>query len=327
VDGVVDTEVTVETVLRYVSVAEGSLRYRALATNTWRVYKTGLRRWIAFARVRGLNALLPDVETLADCIEHYHDEDIAPTGIDQMCTAVSTVFAWKTGERLGQKEQVSSLIHAIYASKKATPQVRLYFDPEMLLQSLEAGDAASNQLIIHLRKLATLLVLCHAMRFTEMEGIMKAEVVFGEEDSSVEFMITLKTEQRRRRRIVIGRLDERPGVCVVRTMRKVLEVQRTTVPELFSTTEAAGSRRMSAAVISREVKQAMRTAGIAEEVTPYNCKHVGLTKAWEAGASEEQLRDVARWAKNSEEFRKHYRVRDSSDKVVRLIVGREKEGD
>jgi site-specific recombinase XerD len=322
--GVAYKEVTVEDILEYVNASEESLRYKALAKNTWKSYKTGLRRWIAFARIRGLDALHPDTETLADSIEHYHDEGVAPSGIELMCTAVSTVFSWKTDECLGRKQQIISLIHAINADNKITPLQRQYFDPEQLLRLVET-ISGSDTVIMKLRKLATLFILCHAMRFTEMEGIMKREVIFGEDNSSVEFMITLKTERRRRRRIVIGKVEERPGVCVVKAIRDVMETQRTTVPELFSWADEKGSRKMSASQISQEVKEAMRTAGIAEEVLPYNCKHVGLTKAWEAGASEDQLRDVARWNRNSEQFRKHYRVRDSSDKVVRLIVGIERE--
>jgi site-specific recombinase XerD len=319
--------VTVDDILEYVGASEGSLRYRALKPNTWKGYKCGLRRWLGFARIRGLSALQPDAASLADCIEHYHEAGVAPSSIELMSTAVSTVFAWKTSVRLGMKEQVSSLVKAIYADNKITPLQRQYFEPELLLEKLEREYGGNVSLVKGLRKLATLLVLCHAMSFTEMEGIMKREVVFGDNDNSVELMITLKTEQRRRRRIVIGKLQERPGVCVVRTVREIMKIQQTTVPELFSVADGTGSRKLSASQISREVKEVMREAGIAEEITPYNCKHVGLTKAWEAGASEDQLRDVARWAKNSEQFRKYYRLRDSGDQVVRLIVSKGEEGE
>jgi hypothetical protein len=73
--------------------------------------------------------------------------------------------------------------------------------------------------------------------------------------------------------------------------------------------------------------QLFRRAGIPSYVHPYNCKHVGLTKAWEAGASEDQLRDVARWGKNSEQFRNHYRVKESTEVVIKLIIGEDKKED
>jgi hypothetical protein len=65
----------------------------------------------------------------------------------------------------------------------------------------------------------------------------------------------------------------------------------------------------------------MTRAGIPKGITPYNCKHVGLTKAWIAGATEEELRDVARWSKNSDQFRRNYKVLGSQRKVVGLIMG------
>jgi site-specific recombinase XerD len=281
----------VKEVLEYVEAAEGSLRHGALAKNTWRSYKCGLRRWIAFARVRGISVLQPDMASLAECIEHYHETGVTASAIDTMCTAVSTVFAWKTGERLGQV--------------------------------IVERDYAGTSLRTCLRRTATLLVLCHAMRFTEMEGIMKGEVKFGGDRKEVEFMIALKTEQRRKRRIIIKEVVERPGVCVVRAIQSVLSNGRTAVPELFAMGEGESSRKMSASQISLLVREVMTVAGIPDYVTPYNAKHVGLTKAWEAGASEDELRDVARWAKNSEQFRRHYRVRESTERVVKLIIGGE----
>jgi site-specific recombinase XerD len=323
-DGVSVAGVTVDTILEYVGAAEDSLRYKSLAPNTWRGYKTGLRRWIAFARLRGLDARKPDAEGLADCIEHYHETGAAATAIDQMSTALSTVFAWKTGERLGKKEQVVSLIKAVYVVNKVTPLQRYYFDPELLLDPLEKESDVGQTTVRMLRKLATLLVLRHAMRFTEMESIMRREVEFDKDNKTVAFLITLKTEQRRRRRIMIGEVKERPGVCVVKTLRQIIGMSRkTTVPELFVMED--GNSKMTASQISLMVKEVMREAGIPEEVNPYNCKHVGLTKAWKAGASEDELRDVARWVKNSEQFRKYYRLKDSGDKVVKLIIAKDKE--
>jgi site-specific recombinase XerD len=80
-------------VLEYVGAQEGSLRYRTLSKNSWRTYRTGLRRWLAFAQLRGVSALEPDVNTLADCIEHYDEAGVTASALDKMCTAVSTIFA------------------------------------------------------------------------------------------------------------------------------------------------------------------------------------------------------------------------------------------
>jgi site-specific recombinase XerD len=321
VDGVTAEGVTVDAVLQYVGAEEGSLRYKALAANTWRGYKLGIRRWLAFARLRGLDALEPDAGSLSDCIEHYYEAGVGPTAIELMCTAVSTVFAWKTNVRLGQKDQVVSLVKAIYAENRIMPLQRVYFDPELLLALLEKEAHSAQGLQELLQRLAVLLVLCHAMRFTEMESIEKEDIVFGPADSSVQFFITLKTDQRRRTRVVIGEMAERPGVCVVRTLRRILNGERTEVPQVFAIKEGGRSKKMSASRISQLVKDVMVRAGLPDSITPYYCKHVGLTKAWEAGASEEQLRDVARWARNSEQFRKFYRLKDSADSVAKLIVG------
>jgi site-specific recombinase XerD len=315
-DSISDTGVTIQDLLEFTGAPEGSLRYKKLSLNTWRGYKCGLRRWIAFARIRGISALEPDADTLSDCIEHYHETGVGPSAIDTMVTAVSTVFAWKTNVRLGQKEQVSSLVVAAYAENRIKPQARYYFEPSLLLAVVE-HRYQDTSLRTSLQRLATLLVLCHAMRFTEMEGIMKEEIIMDIEDREVTFMINLKTARRRKTRITIKGVPERPGVCVVRAMRRAMEKGKNMRPELFVTAEETG---MSASTISKMVREVMNEGGIPAYVSPYNCKHVGLTKAWEAGASEDQLRDVARWSRNSEQFRKHYRVRESTDKVVRLII-------
>jgi site-specific recombinase XerD len=309
--------VTLKRLLEYVGAPEGSLGYGRLTANSWKSYKCGLRRWLAFAAMRGTAALEPSASTLADCIEHYHETGVGPSAIDMMVTAVSTIFAWKTNVRLGQMEQVSSLVRATYAANRITPQARYYFEPSTLLTVVER-NYQDGSLRTNLQRLATLLVLCHAMRFTEMEGIMKREVIFDENNSEVEFMINLKTERRRKTKIIIRSIPERPGVCVVRAMRSVMEQGKAESPEVFTTGEGT---KMSASSISKMVREVMTEARIPAYVNPYNCKHVGLTKAWETGASEDELRDVARWSKNSEQFRRHYRVRDSTDKVVRLIIG------
>jgi site-specific recombinase XerD len=319
VDSVADQGVDVEDVLRFVGAAEGSLRHDALTKSSWKSYKCGIRRWLAFARIRGLDPLQPDVDTLGDCIEHYNEAGMTPSAIDLMCTAVSTIFAWKTNVRLGQQEQIKSLIRATNARQKIVPQPRYYFEPLTLLGVVER-DASGASLRTMLWNLATLLVLCHAMRFSEMEGILRREIKFGTNDECVEVMITLKTEQRRKRRIVIGKVGERPGVCVVSTLRGILGGEDTGVPELFAVRIGAAYKKLSASQIALLVREVMDEAGIPKEVHPYNAKHVGLTKAWEAGATEDELRDVARWAKNSEQFRRHYRVRDATDRVVRLII-------
>lgn len=322
-DGISDTGVTIRDLLEYVGAPEGSLRYKRLQANTWRGYKCGLRRWIAFARLRGVPALEPDANTLADCIEHYHEAGVSAAATEKMCTAVSTVFAWKTNVRLGEMEQVSSLVKAAYADSRIVPQPRYYFEPDLVLAVVERNypDTALRPC---LRRLATLLVLCHAMRFTEMEGIMRREVRVARDNKEVELLINLKTERRRKTRIIIKEIPSRPGVCVVRAVRSAIELGAGGEPELFFAKETNGNKRISASTISLMVKEVMNEAGIPANVHPYNCKHVGLTKAWEAGASEDQLRDVARWSKNSEQFRSHYRVRESTDKVVRLIIGEDK---
>jgi site-specific recombinase XerD len=316
-DGVSDTSVTTEKLLEYVGAPEGSLRYNKLSANTWRSYKCGIRRWIAFAQMRGLSALEPSGVTLADCIEHYHEIGVGAAAIDTMATAISTVFAWKTNVRLGHMDQVSSLVAAVYATNRITPQNRFYFEPGVVLGVVER-DHLNTSLVIQLRRLATLLILCHAMRFTEMESIMKKEVIIKSDGSEVIFMIDIKTERRRKTKIIIKAIPEKPGLCVVETMKSVMGSGEV-VPEVF----AMEGKKVSASAISRMVKEVMNEAGIPAEVHPYNCKHVGLTKAWKAGASEDELRDVARWSKNSNEFRQHYRVGNSTDKVVRLIVGKE----
>jgi site-specific recombinase XerD len=324
-DSISNKGLELEDVLVFVGATANSLRYKALAENTWRSYKRGLRRWIAFANMRGISALHPDIDSLTDCIEHYNETGVTASAIDTMCTAVSTVFSWRTGERLGQKAQVTSLIKALYNTNKIIPQQRYFFEPELLLSVVER-DNGNASIRIRLRRVATLLVMCHAMRFTEMEGILKREINYDPARGEMALMIILKTDQRRKRRIVIGEIEERPEVFVVRAIRETMERGGAATAELFSIEEGTSSRKLSASQISLLVKEVMREANIPELVTPYNAKHVGLTKAWEVGTIKDQLRDVARWSKNSEQFRRRYRVGESKKNIIKLKIGGDQEG-
>jgi integrase len=312
---------TVEDILIFVGAAPGSVRVNALSGSTWKNYRTGLRRWLEYARIRGISPLTPDTEFLADCVEYYCEKGVSAASVDVMATAVSSVFSWKTNIHLGSQPRITSLIRAAHNLDKTVSRPRKFFDPELLLSLMEQEVGVLQTEDQYLEKIAVLLVLCHAMRFSEMASIVRSEIRFIDGGSAVEFRITLKTDQRTRRLITLQALQQGLGVCVVNALQHYLGMCASTLPELFVSKYRGEYRVLNASHISGLVRGMMGRAGLPADITPYNCKHVGLTKAWSAGATEEELRDVARWSKNSDQFRRNYKVLGSQSKVVKLITG------
>jgi site-specific recombinase XerD len=321
VDGIAVTGVTVEDILVFVGAPAGSLRAKTLSDSTWKNYRTGLKRWLEYTQIRGISPLTPDTDFLADCIEYYSEKGVSAASVDVMATAVSSVFSWKTNVQLGSQPRITSLIRAAHNLNKTVSKPRRFFDPEVLLSLMEREIATVRTEEQYLEKIAVLLVLCHAMRFSEMASIIRNEIHFIGGGNTVEFRITLKTDQRVRRMITIQALQQRPDVCVVSALRNFVGLCTSELPVLFASKYRGEYRVLSASHISGLVRGMMTRAGIPSEITPYNCKHVGLTKAWLAGATEDELRDVARWSKNSDQFRRNYKVLGSQSKVTRLIAG------
>jgi site-specific recombinase XerD len=312
-------------ILDFVGAAPGSLRYNKLNENTWKQYKTGLARWVDFAKSKGKDILEPEVDDLAECISFYHGRGVTPSALNVMATAVSTVFSWKTNVRLGKMEQIVSLLKGAERINKTVRRERQYFDPEIMLRAIEERDWEEEDLEGKLMKVASLLILCYAMRFTEMESIKKNEVLVEEGGRSVQFRITMKESQGVRTKVKISAIDERKELCVVKAILAVMEKAEADSEGLFAFRDKHGMiKELNDTHISKLVRRMMTLAGVDESITPYTCKHVGLSKAWQDGASEGEITDAARWAPGSKMFRAHYKVLSSANKVSRLIMGIEK---
>jgi site-specific recombinase XerD len=321
VGGIPGAGVTVQHILDFVGADRNSPRVNALAANTWKQYCSGLKRWLAFAEEEGADALRPNVQTLEACIRYYYDKGVSPAALDLMTTSVSTVFSWKTNERLGKMDPIISLIRGIQRGSRSLKKEKRYFDPELILSRIEEIEWREEGLEEKLMKLATLLILCYAVRFTEMESIRKREIIVEARGTGVSFVITKKSNQGERVRIRMKAIRERQGVCLVKATQEVLERNAIRSDALFAIRDKNEKVvALSASKIAKLVRRMMALAGIDESIGPYNCKHSALTKAWANGAEEDEIVDAARWAPGSKMLHKHYKVLSASENVSRIIV-------
>jgi site-specific recombinase XerD len=287
---------------------------------TWKEYKSVLKRWVIFAKEKNMDVYRPTVQTLDECVRFYHKRGVKASALDMMTTAMSTIFSWKTGVRLGKNEQIISLIRGVLRSAKRVEKEKQYFDPKQLLSKIEEIEWEDQELKQRLMKLATLLILIFQVRFTEMAGMLKEETIVRPEREAV-FVVTKKSDQDRRKRIHLPAMLERKGVCVVKATQDVLMNNEVPSKKLFAVMERGKLRELAHGKIAAMVREMMTLAEIDKSITPYQCKHSGLSKAWRDGAKESEIADAARWAPGSQMFRKHYKVLSASENVSRIIAG------
>jgi site-specific recombinase XerD len=312
----------VQQILDFVGAGEGSSRVNCLSPSTWKEYKSVLKRWVMFAQEMDVDFFRPTVQTLEKCIRFYYQKGVRASALETMATAVSTIFSWKTGDRLGKKEPIISLIRGIQRTIKKVKKEKRFFEPELIFKSIEEKEWENERLERRLMKLATLLILTCAVRFSEMWGILKSETAVEDSGKTVAFTMTRKNNQSEREVVRIHETEERKGVCVVKAVQDVLAGNDVPSDKLFAYMDRRGRlKELSAGQISKLVRDMMSLAGIDKSFTPYQCKHSALSKAWRDGAQESEIADAARWAPGSKMFRAHYKVLSASDDVSRIIVG------
>jgi hypothetical protein len=204
------------------------------------------------------------------------------------------------------------------ALRKTEPQpTRRYhtmWDLDVLLHKLRKDYGDNDRLSDGELQTKTmmLIMICSACR---LAGLARIELPIPTEvtDSTI-WLRTVTKQKATVRETVVIRVVTETSLCPVRTTRAWLPRRASLgpgklfLPSVWHEKHVQTGDMLKASDIAEKFKAMLRCAGIATTYSAYSIKHAVITKLFRAGATDAQVVDFGRWAKDSKTPRTWYNI-------------------
>lgn len=226
----------------------------------------------------------------------------------------------------GENADIKRFLKGVFKLRPSKPRYNFCWDPLPVLNFLEKMDESSLESLSH--KLVTLLALASGHRLQTIAIIKLPYLEFYEEGVRIFIPDHLKTSGPRTRQpcLTFPVFTDKPGLCVVSTLKKYLEDTKAIRPhnqdELFITIKKP-HKVASKQSLSRWLKNTLRLAGVdTTQFKAHSVRHASTSAAHRNGISIDTIREAAGWSKSSSVFARFYnRPIHRSDSYAKTILG------
>ena len=271
------------------------------APSTIKNYEGVVKRWLAFTDKNGIHPLTP---TAIHCLQFLTEYFATGVGHSSMNTTRSCLscFISIDGTPLGAIPIIARFIKGTSRLKPPGGKVTHVWDPIPVLHHLQSWGPIPQLTLEQLtRRTMLLFLLATGQRLQALHLMKRADIQWEENFLKIQYTEKLKTNDPidSPLRLSFDRHDEQ-SLCVYSHIKAYLANGDTTpaAPYVFSTVKLP-TVRASSATISRQVKAALKVAGVGENFTAYTARHASTSAAARVNVPLNTILHSASWTREN----------------------------
>ena len=267
------------------------------APSTAKNYECVGKRWLAFTELYDIRPLKP---TVMQCMKFLTDYLATGVGHSAMNTTRSCLSCFITieGIPVGEVPAIARLIKGTRRLRPPKSKIQHVWDPVPVLHHLQAwGPIQGLDLEQLTRRTMLLFLLGSGQRLQALHLMKRADIQWEDTFLRIQYTERLKTNDPTDNplRLMFSQHEDL-SLCVYSHLKAYLarEETQSAAPYVFSTVKIP-TVRASPATISRQVKTALRKAGVGENFTAYSARSATTSAAARNNVPLNTILQLAGW--------------------------------
>ena len=251
------------------------------APSTANNYECVVKRWLTFTDSNEIHPLTP---TVMQCMKFLMDYLATGVGHSALNTTRSCLSCFISigGTPLGEIPIIARLLKGTRRLRPPKGKVKHVWDPVPVLHHLQAWGPIPGLTLEQLtRRTMLLFLLATGQRLQALHLMRREDIQWEDTLLRIQYTERLKTNDPTDNplRFMFTQHEEQ-SLCIYSHLKAYVAREETlpAAPYVFSTVKLP-TVRASSTTISRQVKTALREAGVGEEYTAYSARHASTSAA------------------------------------------------
>lgn len=282
---------------------------KSLSASTIQQYSGTLKRWWHYSLQHSINMHNAEVGTIIAFLnELFETNNLTYATVNAHKSALSLILNISISDEI----LIKRFLKGIFRIKPNFPRYSTTWDPKDVLNHIEIWYPL-NQLSLEklVKKLVMLILLASGQRIQTISKINLKNISQTEEGVVIYITDILKTSNPNRKQpnLKFNFFDNRPGLCVARTLIHYLEITKPLRKneEYLILTYKKPYHKATTQSISRWIKDVLTRSGIDIQIfKSHTTRHASTSAAYRSGISIDVIKNTVGWTKNSEVYTKFY---------------------